>query len=463
LKAFITEDFLLSNQHARDLYEQVRDLPIIDYHCHLPPAEIATDRSFENITQIWLAGDHYKWRAMRANGVAEKFITGNATDWEKFQQWSATVPYTVRNPLYHWSHLELKRYFGIAELLRPENARQIFDHCNAQLAQADYSVRGLIKKMKVETICTTDDPLDTLSEHRAIAGAGFDTQVLPSFRPDKALLIGKNGWRAYVEGLGAMSYDDLVASLEDQIDFFHSLGCRVSDHGLEALFSVNCTRAAASQTFQKAFTEGNGLSLSPSEQHSFQTHLLIDLCKMYHQRGWVQQFHLGALRNNNGRLLNQLGTDAGVDSIGDFNQAQGLRLLFNTLDETDQLARTIVYNLNPADSEVFATMMGNFADGRIAGKMQYGSAWWFLDQLDGMTRQINVLSNMGLLSRFVGMLTDSRSFLSFPRHEYFRRLLCDLFGRDIAAGLLPTDLNWMGKVCKDICYFNAKQYFNFES
>ncbi|MEM6395168.1 MAG: glucuronate isomerase [Bacteroidota bacterium] len=461
IQNFISEDFLLSNDYSQQLYEQVRDLPIIDYHCHLSPQEIAADRQFENITQIWLAGDHYKWRAMRTNGVDEHFITGEASDWEKFLKYAETLPYTLRNPLYHWSHLELKRYFGVDELLTAHNAREIYDHCNQLLAQPDFSTRSLLEKMRVEVVGTTDDPLDDLSHHAALANSDFEVQVLPSFRPDRAIMIDQPGWKTYVSDLEAETFEQLLEKLEERIDYFHDLGCRVSDHGLETLFAINCTRQEAVDIFNRAYQTPGRAMLLPAEVNSFQTHLLVELGKMYHERGWVQQFHLGAIRNNNGRLLRQLGADVGVDSIGDFNHAKGLSFLFDTLDETDQLARTIIYNLNPADNEVFATMIGNFADGRIPGKMQFGSGWWFLDQLDGMTRQMNALSNMGLLSRFVGMLTDSRSFLSYPRHEYFRRLLADLFGRDIEAGKLPPNLDWTGKICRDICYFNAKNYFNF--
>ena len=456
---FITDHFLLPNETARTLYAHVADLPIIDYHNHLPPVDIATDRSFANISQVWLAGDHYKWRAMRMNGVPETYITGEADDYDKFLKWAETVPYTLRNPLYHWTHLELQRYFGVEELLGPHNARAIFEHCNTQLAKPSHSARGLLHQMRVELVGTTDDPTDDLTHHAAFAGVEDDLQMVPSFRPDKAVVINAD-WPAYLEKLGGPAdYDALLEILENRIDYFHARGCRVSDHGLEQLYAERATRIEATRIFADALDDpGN---VSAPRRRAFQTAVLIELGRMYHARGWVQQFHLGAIRDNNSRLLRQLGNDVGVDSIGDFRSARGLQVLFDALDGDDRLTKTIIYNLNPADNEVFATMLGNYADGRVAGKMQFGSGWWFNDQLDGMRRQLETLSNVGLLSRFVGMLTDSRSFLSFPRHEYFRRLLCATFGEDIEVGLLPADLDWTTKVCADICYYNAKNYFPF--
>ena len=461
--SFLTEDFLLSNVHARALYDQVRDLPIIDYHNHLPPAQIAGGHQFENITQAWLYGDHYKWRAMRMNGVDEAYITGEADDFDKFQKWAETVPYTLRNPLYHWTHLELKRYFGIDELLSGENAREVYDHCTRALAQKTHTAVGLLQQMNVELVGTTDDPTDDLAHHEAFAKANSPVKMVPSFRPDKALVIDEN-WAAYLQKLGGpTSYDELLQRLETRVDYFHARGCRVSDQGLEQLFGRLATRDEASRIFAEAHEMGEDAgALESGKKQAFQTAILVELGRMYHARGWVQQFHLNAIRDNNRRLLRQLGNDIGVDSIGDFSSVRGLSVLFNALDQTDQLPKTILYNLNPADNYAYATMLGNFADGRVAGKMQFGSGWWYNDQLDGMRKQLDTLSSVGLLSRFVGMLTDSRSFLSFPRHEYFRRLLCDLFGRDIERGLLPADIDWTGKVCADICYHNAKNYFPFD-
>lgn len=461
----IAENFLLESEAARELYhDYAADMPIIDYHCHLPPAQIAGDHNFKNLTDVWLRGDHYKWRAMRANGISEDGITGSATDREKHKNWAATLPYTMRNPLYHWSHLELERYFGITELLGPDNADAIYDQCTEKLQEDNFSVRSLIERMNVKVICTTDDPIDSLEHHNAIGQDGFSCQVVPGFRPDKSIMIDADGFADYITKLAESAdseincYDDLLSALRSRIDYFHSLGCRVSDHGLNELFDETCSPEEADRILNKRL---RGEDVSPEEARQFQTALLIELCKIYHELEWTQQFHLGALRNNNKRILRNLGADAGVDSIGDFSQARGLSMLFNSLDDTDQLAKTIVYNLNPSDNEVMATMVGNFNDGSIVGKMQYGSAWWFLDQLDGMEKQMNVLSNMGLLSRFVGMLTDSRSFMSFPRHEYFRRLLCNMYGQDIERGLLPDDRKWIGQTIQNISYNNAKNYFNF--
>ncbi|WP_116124792.1 glucuronate isomerase [Lewinella sp. IMCC34183] len=461
----VADDFLLESDVARDLYHTyAAGAPIIDYHCHLPPAQLANDHSFKNLTDVWLRGDHYKWRAMRANGIPEDGITGSASDREKHRNWAATLPYTMRNPLYHWSHLELDRYFGVSDLLGPDNADAVYDRCTEQLQQPDFSVRSLVKRMNVKVICTTDDPTDDLAHHRAIREDPFGCQVLPGFRPDKAILIAAPGYTDYLDRLGEVAdidirtYDDLVDALRSRMEYFHELGCRISDHGLNELCDTEYTDKEIRSIFSQI---RSGMAVGSIEAEQFQTALLVELCKEYHRLGWTQQFHLGALRNNNDRILRKLGADAGVDSIGDFLQARGLARLLNTLDSSDQLTKTIVYNLNPADNEVIATMMGNFQDGSVAGKMQYGSAWWFLDQLDGMEKQINALSNMGLLSRFVGMLTDSRSFLSFPRHEYFRRLLCNMFGQDIERGLLPDDRKFIGGLIENICYTNAKNYFNF--
>ena len=466
-RTFIDEDFLLRSETARILYHNyAKEMPIIDYHCHLPPDQIAEDRSFENLTQIWLYGDHYKWRAMRANGINERYCTGDASDWEKFEQWAATVPYTMRNPLYHWTHLELLRYFDIDILLNKNTAREIYDECNAKLKGPDFTVKALLKKMKVEVVCTTDDPTDLLENHKIIADSGFDVKVLPTFRPDKAMLLidSPTDFKAYIEKLSSItnitvnSYDSLLAALGSRHDFFAAMGGKLSDHGLEHIYATYDEELAKS-AFNKTL---QGLPTSFEERTAFKSAVLYDLAKLDHSKGWTQQFHLGALRNNNERMLRELGPDTGWDSIGDYSQATNLSRFLNKLDSTNQLAKTILYNLNPSDNEVLATMTGNYNDGTVAGKMQFGSGWWFLDQKDGMERQMNALSNMGLLSRFVGMLTDSRSFLSYPRHEYFRRILCNLIGTDVENGELPSDIPWLGKLVSDISYHNAKNYFGFK-
>ncbi|ACT95327.1 glucuronate isomerase [Dyadobacter fermentans] len=466
-KTFISEDFLLRSETARILYhDYAKEMPIIDYHCHLPPDQIAEDKQFENLTQIWLYGDHYKWRAMRANGINERYCTGDASDWEKFEQWAATVPYTMRNPLYHWTHLELLRYFDIDILLNKHTAREIYEECSAKLRQPDYSVKSLLTRMNVKVICTTDDPTDALNYHSAISESGFDIRVLPTFRPDKAMLLidSPDDFKQYLSklaqaaGTGEItSYEALLAAIQNRHDFFASMGGRLSDHGLEHIYA-EFDEAAAREAFAAAL---RGEKPSAAQALAFKSVLLYEMAKMDHAKGWTQQFHLGALRNNNERMLRELGPDTGWDSIGDYSQAQALSKFLNKLDSTDQLAKTILYNLNPADNEVLATMTGNYNDGTVAGKMQFGSGWWFLDQKDGMERQMNALSNMGLLSRFVGMLTDSRSFLSYPRHEYFRRILCNLIGQDVENGELPNDIQWLGKMVEGICYNNANKYFGF--
>ncbi|HEY3430748.1 MAG TPA: glucuronate isomerase [Cyclobacteriaceae bacterium] len=465
-KSFLNEDFLLRNDFAKTLYhDYAKELPIIDYHCHLPPNEIANDRQFENLTKIWLDGDHYKWRAMRTLGVNEKFITGNAPDNEKFQNWAYTVPFTVRNPLYHWSHLELKRYFGVDTLLSPQTAEGIFNDCSVKLNEREYSTRSLIRKMNVEVICTTDDPTDSLEHHQKIAKENNFIKILPAYRPDKSFAIeNPKAYKAYLEklsqasGIQITSYETLLEALLNRVEYFHENGCKLSDHGLERLYFPKDGSVNADATFKKVLKEE---ALTEEEIEGFKYSVLLEVSKMYHAKGWTQQFHLGALRNTNNRMLTQLGPDTGFDSIGDFKQSETLAKFLNKLDSTNQLAKTILYNLNPSDNEVFATMIGNFNDGSVKGKIQFGSAWWFLDQKDGMEKQINALSNLGLLSCFIGMLTDSRSFLSFPRHEYFRRILCNLIGKDVENGELPADEKWLGKIVSDICYHNAKNYFNF--
>ena len=464
-KTFITGNFLLENKYAEELYHSyAKNQPIIDYHNHLPPAQIAADTQFENISRVWLNGDHYKWRAMRTMGVNEKFITGNASDKEKFEAWGKTVPHTLRNPLYHWTHLELKRYFGIDELLNENNASSIYENVNAQLQQKENSVRGLLNQMNVETLCTTEDPTDTLEHHQAMKNENFGIKVSTAFRPDKSILIDAEGYTDYLKELGKVaevdiqSFQDLKDALLKRIEYFDENGCKLCDHGLNSMSFAEFTDTEVDAALKAKLS---GKSVSAEDAEKFKTALLLFLSETYHKFGWVQQFHLGALRNNNKRMLAQLGPDTGWDSIGDYTQAEKLSQFLNTLDGKDKLTKTILYNLNPADNEVFATMIGNFNDGSVKGKVQWGSGWWFLDQKDGMEKQMNALSNMGLISCFIGMLTDSRSFLSFPRHEYFRRVLCNLFGKEMASGELPQDMDLVGNTISNICYGNAKDYFNF--
>lgn len=467
MKKFLNENFLLENPTSQTLYhEYAKDMPIIDYHCHLPPDQIAKDVNFDNLTQIWLYGDHYKWRAMRTNGVDESYITGNKSDWEKFEKWAETVPYTLRNPLYHWTHLELQRYFDVYELLNADSARRIYGECSAKLQTKEYSVRNLLRKMKVKVVCTTDDPTDSLEYHQQLKDEGFEIKVLPAFRPDKAMNVANAAsFNQYIAKLEAVSntriasYADYLDALKSRHDFFASMGCSVSDHGLEQLYAADYTDAEIETIFD---TIHSGKELSLDEKLKFQSAMLHTFAVWDHEKGWVQQYHVGALRNNNARMLQQLGPDTGWDSIGDFAQGTAMAKFFDRLDTNNQLTKTILYNLNPADNELMATMAGNYNDGSVPGKMQFGSAWWFLDQKDGMIKQINALSNMGLLSRFVGMLTDSRSFLSYPRHEYFRRIVCNLFGEEIEKGELPDDIPWTGKIIQDICYHNAQNYFNWK-
>ena len=466
MKSFLDENFLLQTEPAKKLFHDfAKDMPIIDYHCHLPVQQIADDINFENLTQVWLYGDHYKWRAMRTNGIDESYITGNKSDFEKFEKWAETVPYTLRNPLYHWTHLELQQYFDVHELLSPASAKKIYDDCTIKLQTKEYSVKNLLRKMNVQVVCTTDDPTDSLEFHQKIKDDGFEIKVLPAFRPDKSMNVDDvNGFNLYlkklenVSGISITSYQSYLDALKQRHDFFAAMGCCVSDHGMEYIYAEDCTDDEIIATFNKI---RNGRELTGEEQVKFKSAMLHVFAIWDHEKNWVQQYHLGALRNNNIRLLESCGPDTGWDSIGDFQQAKTLTKFLGRLDSTNQLAKTILYNLNPADNELMATMTGNFNDGSIPGKIQFGSAWWFLDQKDGMTKQMNALSNMGLISRFVGMITDSRSFLSYPRHEYFRRLLCNLFGDEIESGELPNDLDWTGKIVKDICYYNAKAYFGW--
>ncbi len=468
MKQFLDENFLLETQTAQTLYHHyAKDMPVIDYHCHLPPQQIADDTQFENLTQVWLYGDHYKWRAMRTNGVNEAYCTGDKTDYEKFEQWAATVPYTLRNPLYHWTHLELQRYFDVHEILNSKSAKAIYDKCTEQLQTKEFSVRNILRKMNVKLVCTTDDPIDDLNYHKKIKEDGFEIPILPAFRPDAAMNVDDavkfNNYLTKLEdvtGISIADFSDYINALKQRHDFFAENGCNVSDHGLEEIYAEDFT----DEEIKKIFSQiRSGQHLSLTDNKKFKSAMLLQFAVWDWEKGWVQQYHLGAIRNNNGRMMQTLGPDTGWDSIGDFSQARALSKFLSKLDTQDKLAKTIIYNLNPADNELFATMIGNFNDGSVAGKVQWGSAWWFLDQKDGMTKQINALSNMGLLSKFIGMLTDSRSFLSFPRHEYFRRILCNLFGSEIENGEIPDDIELVGKIIQDICFNNAAKYFGWES
>lgn len=464
-KNFINDNFLLENKYAEELYhDYCKNQPIIDYHNHLSPQLIAEDAIFENITKVWINGDHYKWRAMRTLGINEKFITGDASDKNKFLQWAKTVPYTMRNPLYHWTHLELARYFDIHDLLNEKSAEKIYEEASEKINSQAYSTRNLLRKVKAEFVCTTEDPIDNLEYHQQLAKSDYEVKVSTAFRPDKAILIANDGYNEYIDKLGEVAgieintYADLCDALKNRITYFNKNGSKLSDHGLEHIYFEDFTETEINTIFKK---KRENAALTNEETLKFQSAILLFLSETYHEFGWVQQFHLGALRNNNARMHRILGPDTGWDSIGDYAQAQKLSGFLNALDSKDKLTKTIIYNLNPADNEVMATMIGNFNDGSIKGKVQFGSGWWFLDQKDGMTKQINALSNMGLISCFIGMLTDSRSFLSFPRHEYFRRILCNLLGDEIQRGELPNDMEWIGKMVADISYNNAKEYFKF--
>ena len=467
MKKFLDENFLLQSETAKLLYhEYAKNMPIIDYHCHLPPAEIANDTVFQNISQAWLYGDHYKWRAMRTNGIDENYITGNQSDWEKFNKWAETVPNTLRNPLYHWTHLELQRYFDISEVLNPTSARAIFDQSSAMLNTKEFSVRNLLKKMNVKLVCTTDDPTDNLEFHKKLKEEGSaEVIMVPAFRPDNAMNVTDTVvFLSYVAKLEKVcnvsisNFSDFIQALKNRHDYFDSMGCKVSDHGLEEIYADEYSDGEIDLIFEKLL---KGLALDIVSQRKFKSAMLVYFAEWDCEKGWTQQFHLGAIRNNNTRMMQKLGPDTGWDSMGSFNHGKPLSTFLNNLDKNNNLAKTILYNLNPADNEMMATMIGNFNDGSLPGKMQWGSAWWFLDQKDGIIKHLDVLSNMGLLSRFVGMLTDSRSFLSFPRHEYFRRILCNLLGNEIENGELPNDIPWVGKVVQDICYHNNKNYFNW--
>jgi len=467
MKKFMDENFLLETATAQDLFHNhAAKMPIIDYHCHLIPEMVANDHKFKSITELWLGGDHYKWRAMRTNGVDEKYCTGTETsDWEKFEKWAETVPYTFRNPLYHWTHLELKTAFGIDKLLSPKTAREIYDECNEKLKQPGYTARGFMRRYNVECVCTTDDPIDDLRYHKQTRESGFEIKMIPAWRPDKAMAVDNaKNFSDYVTRLGEVAgvtiskFQDLVDALQKRHDFFHENGCRLADHGIEEFYDEPYTDSQIETIFEKAM---RGQDLSQLEVRQFKNCMLTVFAEMDYDSDWTQQYHYGAIRDNNSIMFKKLGPDTGFDSIGEFNTAKAMSHFLDKLNAKGKLTRTILYTLNPCANEVIATMLGNFQDGSCPGKIQFGSGWWFNDQLDGMTKQMNALSVLGLLSRFVGMLTDSRSFLSYPRHEYFRRLLCNLLGNDVENGLLPDDKEILYRMVEDISYYNAKNYFKF--
>lgn len=467
MKNFMDADFLLETNTAQELYHNhAAKMPVIDYHCHLIPSMVAENYQFTDLTEIWLGGDHYKWRAMRANGVSEEYITGNKPSYEKFQKWAETMPYTLRNPLYHWTHLELSRVFGIDKVLNPSTARDIYEECTAKLQTEDFRAQAIMKKMNVEVVCTTDDPADSLEHHRFVAAHPFGSSMLPTWRPDKAMTIEDPvAYNEYLQRLevaanvSIASFDDLLKALQIRHDYFESVGCCVSDHGMDTFYATPYTNNELRTIFQKV---RQGKIVSTDDLFKFRSGMLYEFAAMDCRSGWVQQFHLGVNRNNNARMFKLIGADTGFDAINDCSVAAPLNAFFSRLDEEGLLSKTILYNLNPRDNELMVTNAYNFNDGTVPGKMQYGAAWWFLDQKTGMENQLNALSALGLLSRFVGMLTDSRSFLSYPRHEYFRRILCNMLGREIENGEIPvSELPFIGKMVEDICYNNAKSYFGF--
>ena len=467
MKPFIHEDFLLQSETAKHLYHNfAKSLPIIDYHCHLDPKMVAEDHQFSSITELWLGGDHYKWRALRANGVAEKYITGDASDWEKFQKWAETIPYAMRNPLYHWTHLELKTCFGIDKVLNPDTAKEIFDECNAKLQLPEYSAKNLMRRYKVEVVCTTDDPIDSLEYHKQIKESGFEIKVLPTWRPDKAMAVeSASAFKTYIDTLSSVSgikinsFKEIIDALLVRHKYFEELGCRLSDHGMEEFYAEDYTEAEIEAIFSKVY---GGTELNEAEIKKFKSAMLVEFGKMDADTGWTQQFHYGVIRNNNTKMFKAIGPDTGFDSISQVITAKNMVKYFDTLNSMDKLTKTIVYNLNPSDNTMLATMIGNFQDGSVPGKMQFGAGWWFLDQKDGMEQQMNALSLQGLLSRFVGMLTDSRSFVSYARHEYFRRIMCNLIATDVEKGEIPaSEMSRIEQMVADISYYNAKNYFNF--
>jgi len=465
MKPFIHDDFLLGNKTARRLYHEFSEgQPIIDFHCHLSPAMISDDRQYDNLGQIWLEGDHYKWRAMRTNGIKERYCTGDATSYEKFEKWAETVPSVIGNPLYHWTHLELARYFDIYDLLSPVTARKIYDRASEMLRSMEFSTRSLIKKMKVEVICTTDDPSDNLEHHQRLKGS-FEIPVLPTFRPDNViktddplkftLYIGKLGEAA---GKHIDSFESLIEVLDQRHEFFHQMGGRLSDHGLDRFYYAAFDYEEVNKIFKKLL---KGRMIDTEETEKYRTAIMLELCRMNHKRGWTQQFHVGAMRNNNSRMFRLMGPDTGWDSIGIAQDALKMSSFLNELDNTDQLSQTILYNLNPADNEMMVSMAGNFNDGSVPVKVQYGAAWWFLDQKTGMEKHLRDLSSLGILRRFVGMVTDSRSFLSYPRHEYFRRIACNFVGEEVEKGAIPDDDELLKPLIEGISYKNAREYFAF--
>jgi glucuronate isomerase len=462
-KTFIHKDFLLETKESRRLFhEYASDEPILDYHCHLPPKDVAENRQFNNLFEIWLAGDHYKWRAMRAAGVDEQLCTGNADPYDKFLAWARTVPQTLCNPLYHWTHLELKRYFGVKVLLNEDTAPAIWAQANEQLATPELSAHGILNRFKVKFVGTTDDPTDDLADHQAIAKSGLATRVVPTFRPDKAMGVHQpqawNEWVAALEqaaGISISKLDEFLDALKQRHDFFHEMGGRLSDHGLEKCFANFPSDTEAEAIFDKA---RSGTAATVAEMEQFASHIMLTVGRWNAEKGWTMQLHLGARRNNNTRLFKTVGPDTGFDSIADTPQIDSLGQFLDQLDQENALPKTILYNLNPADNYAFAAMVGNFQDGSMPGKIQFGSGWWFLDQKEAMQWQIRALANLGLLSQFVGMLTDSRSFMSYPRHEYFRRVLCNLLGRDMKTGELPDDFDLVGSMVRNICYANAKKF-----
>lgn len=468
MRPFIHQDFLLQSEIARHLYhDHACHLPIIDYHCHLDPRMVAEDHRFSSITELWLGGDHYKWRALRSNGVSEEFITGDASEWEKFLKWAETVPYLLRNPLYHWTHLELKTCFGIEETLNSDSARRIYDQCNEMLASPEFSARNLMLRYNVETVCTTDDPVDSLEYHMRVRNDGFKVKVLPTWRPDKAMAIENPGsYRKYIDklasvsGVGISSFRDVVEALLIRHKFFESMGCRLSDHGIETFYNEDFTTDEIESLFDKVYSKGS--CLTQKEADKFRTAMMLEFGKMDADAGWAQQFHYGPIRNNNSKMFHLMGPDTGFDSIGQSCSAYNMAGFLDRLNSIDKLGKTIIYNIDPSDNAMVASMIGNFQDGSVPGKMQFGAGWWFNDQKTGMERQMEDLSMMGLLSRFVGMLTDSRSFVSYPRHEYFRRILCNILGRDVESGEIPaSEMSRVEQMVEDISYYNAKNYFNF--
>lgn len=467
MKQFINEDFLLQTKTARNLYhEHAEGLPIIDYHCHLDPKMVAEDHKFRSITELWLGGDHYKWRALRANGISERYITGDASDWEKFEKWADTIPYTFRNPLYHWTHLELKTCFGLDTILKPETAKEIYDECNEKLHSPEFSAMNLMRHYNVETVCTTDDPIDSLEHHIKIRNSGFEVNVLPTWRPDKAMAVENPVvYQNYinslskVSGINITSFKDVVDALRIRHKFFEEQGCKLSDHGIEVFYAEDYSESEIEIIYNKVIS---GKELNEPETNKFRSAMMLEFGIMDAETNWTQQFHFGPLRNNNSKMFNSIGPDTGFDSMCDSNSAKSMAKYFDRLNSLEKLTKTIVYNLNPRDNEMVATMIANFQDGTIPGKMQFGAGWWFLDQKDGMEKQMNTLSYQGLLSRFVGMLTDSRSLVSYARHEYFRRIMCNLIARDVENGEIPvSEMSRVEHMVEDISYYNAKKYFNF--